>query len=276
VIAFYLGTHQPHWLGLVDFPLMVSHRKLRARATLPRALGPWALDSGAFTEIRDHGRWTITPRAYAAAVRRYVTEVGNLDWAAPMDWMCEPVVIAGGWAGGQRFAGTGLSVAEHQRRTVASVLELRTLAPDLPWIPVLQGYAAVDDYRRCAELYERAGIDLAAEPIVGLGSVCRLQATSKIAHIVGSLADRGIALHGFGVKTLGLGRYTHDLRSADSLAWSYDARRAARKGRPPGHRHPRGGRSCANCLTYATRWRARLLAGLPAHQQLRLPVGGAA
>jgi len=98
---------------------------------------------------------------------------------------------------------------------------------------------------------------------VGLGSVCRRQATSQIAHLIGSLADRGIRLHGFGVKTSGLGRYVHDLRSSDSMAWSLDARR----GRPlAGCPH----RSCANCLAYATRWRARMLDGLPAHQQLRL------
>jgi hypothetical protein len=44
------------------------------------------------------------------------------------------------------------------------------------------------------------------------------------------------------------------LMAADSLAWSY----AARKAKGPmiqGHKH----RKCNNCLTWAMRWRSRLL-----------------
>jgi hypothetical protein len=39
---------------------------------------------------------------------------------------------------------TGLSVSEHQHRTVASCLHLRELAPTLPFIPVLQGWHLAD------------------------------------------------------------------------------------------------------------------------------------
>ena len=46
-----------------------------------------------------------------------------------MDWMCEPAMLAR----------TGLTVAEHQAGTVANYLELRAAAPELPFIPVLQG-----------------------------------------------------------------------------------------------------------------------------------------
>jgi hypothetical protein len=87
------------------------------------------------------GEWRTSPSQYVAAVRRYRDQIGNLMWAAPQDWMCEPIVINGGKVGRLTFVGTGLSVAEHQRRTVANLLELRQLAPDLPFIPVLQGYA---------------------------------------------------------------------------------------------------------------------------------------
>src|SRR5271156_4768107 len=116
--------------------------------------------------------------------------------------MCEPIVIAGGQAGRLRFAGTRLSVAEHQRRTVASYLHLRDIAPDLPFIPVLQGFTC-QEYQECADLYAAAGIDLTAEPLVGLGSVCRRQATAEAHQIITALHARGITrLHGFGVKIL--------------------------------------------------------------------------
>src|SRR5436309_107712 len=46
------------------------------------------------------------------------------------------------------------------------------MAPELPITPVLQGQS-ISDYSRCADLYERHGVDLAALPLVGVGSVCR-------------------------------------------------------------------------------------------------------
>ncbi|MBQ1166512.1 hypothetical protein KBZ21_51845, partial [Streptomyces sp. A73] len=66
-------------------------------------------------------------------------------------------------------------------------------------------------------MYTDAGIDLAAEPIVGLGSVCRRPATSEINEIVATLPSHGLRLHGFGVKTQGLSDYGPSLYSADSM-----------------------------------------------------------
>jgi hypothetical protein len=92
-LRFYLGSHMPHWLGLLDVPLFISRTRLAGRRTLPVAGDRWALDSGGFTELQYHGGWTITPAEYVAFVRRCADEIGQLDWAAPMDWMCEQIVI---------------------------------------------------------------------------------------------------------------------------------------------------------------------------------------
>jgi hypothetical protein len=246
-MVFYLGAHQPHWLWRAGVPLFVSHRQLARKRQLWPALARWALDSGGFTELSMHGAW-VTPAAdYAAAVARYAEQIGRLDFAAPQDWMCEPVMI-------ER---TGLSVREHQQRTVANYLDLRRIAPSLPFIPVLQGWRLAD-YRACAALYAAAGIDLAALPLVGLGSVCRRQSTGEIAAIVAAFARHGIRLHGFGVKTGGLHLYGHQLASADSMAWSYAARRQPPLPGCTGHKN------CANCLTYATQWRTNTLASFTA------------
>ncbi len=253
-LQFWLGTHQPHWLALTDVHLFVSHRTLAQRRRLPRASGPWALDSGAFSEVATYGEFQTSPRAYTEAVRRYAQEVGNLQWAAMQDWMCEPAILAR----------TGLDVAEHQRRT--NYLELRFLAVDLPVVPVLQGWTR-DDYHRCVDLYANAGVDLQAAPLVGLGSVCRRQGTTEIGAIVRSLAGHGLRLHGFGVKTEGLTHYSHALASADSMAWSYQARRE-----PPllgCARH----RNCANCLRYALAWRERVLRRCTDAEQLPFDFG---
>lgn len=144
--VFYLGAHQPHWLWQTAFPLFVSHRALTRRRSLRPGSCRWALDSGGFTELSLHGRWITPPEDYAAAVTRYAGQIGGLDFAAPQDWMCEPVMLAR----------TGLPVAEHQHRTVANYLALRQLAPSLPFIPVVQGWR-LPDYLACVDLYASAG-----------------------------------------------------------------------------------------------------------------------
>jgi hypothetical protein len=112
-------------------------------------------------------------------------------------------------------------------------------------------------------LYAASGIDLTREPLVGLGSVCRRQATAEIEAIVEMVTGQGIRVHGFGVKTQGLARYGDLLASADSLAWSL----RARHDRPlPGCQHA----SCSSCLRYALAWRKRVLAGMAAPRQMRL------
>lgn len=247
--TFYLGTHMEGWLKRPGLPLFVSHRRLLPRGRLPRAARHWALDSGAFTEIAANGRHRTAPGAYARAVRTYCDEIGLLDWAAPQDWMCEPAMIAK----------TGYSVALHQRLTVENFLELLSYDPSLPFIPVLQGWTA-DDYLRCVELYRANGVDLAAFPTVGVGSVCRRQSTDEIGDLMARLADTGLRLHGFGVKTLGLVKYGRYLTSADSMAWSIDARRSPRLN---GCRHS----TCANCERWAERWRENLLRQLASEWQ---------
>lgn len=244
-MRFYLGTHEVSWLRRPDVmvPLFISRIRLDRQERLPRALANWALDSGGFSEILKHGAWTITPREYIDRIRRYQERIGRLDWAAPMDWMCEePMLLK-----------TGLSVREHQARTVANYAELNSMAPDLPIVPALQGQN-IEDYLSCVHMYEDIGIDLTAFDLVGLGSVCRRQATSEIGEIVAALNEQGIKLHGFGCKAGAVLRYGHNLESADSMAWSYGGRKRG----TCEHYKSR----CANCLHWALDWRESVLSQL--------------
>jgi hypothetical protein len=259
--AFLPGTHQASWLwdDRVTCPLFVSRRRLARYKKFRKATHPWALDSGGFTELSTYGRWTIGPREYVAEVARYQREIGDLLWAAPQDWMCEPAVIWGGLVAGKRFPGTHLSVGVHQHLTVLNYVTLINLWPEYsdgpcPFVPVLQGWT-MGDYLACCELYRAAGVDLTAAPLTGLGSICRRQSSIRISVIVNWLASDGLELHGFGVKTDGLDMYAGSLVSSDSLAWSVDARHCDPI---PGHTH----KNCANCMTYALAWREELLARL--------------
>lgn len=253
LMRFYLGAHMPHWLEREhgdEVPMFVSTRRLQRQQKMPRALHRWSLDSGGFTELSMFGEWRTSSDNYAAAIVCYRSEIGLMDWAAPQDWMCEP------WILGK----TGLTVAEHQARTIDSFLDLA--GRGLPVVPVLQGWT-MDDYLAHVDAYATRGVDLTAHDTVGLGSVCRRQATDEIARLIAQLSSGGLRLHGFGVKGDGLRKYGWALRSADSMAWSYRGRRI----QPCPHR---GVTSCANCWDHALEWRDRALTGTAAPIQMAL------
>lgn len=235
--TFYLGSHHAttRWWAL-GVPLFVSVRVMRKRKTLPSPIAPWALDSGAFTEV-SRGGFETTPEDYIADVLRLAAGMDHLQWVAPQDWMCEPFIIAK----------TGLSVTEHQRRTVENFLTLRESLGALV-IPVIQGFGP-RDYDRCIAMYHDAGVALDQERTVGLGSVCRRSGTDEIRRLILYLADYNLALHGFGIKGSSFVACSHVLASADSMAWSAAARH--------------GGRD-ANSPVEAMRWRSRLLASTTA------------
>jgi hypothetical protein len=246
-LKFWLGTNMTRWLTRVDVPLFVSHRRLARehKRNLPVAVGEWCCDSGAFTEVASFGRFVTSAADYVAALRRYRDEIGNLVWASPQDHMCEPWVLAR-----SEIAST---VAQAQAWTVDNYIVLRSLDDTLPIIPVLQGQT-LRDYRDHVAQYERVGVDLRFAPLVGLGSVCRRQATDEIAMLIASLNGDGLSLHGFGVKGDGLRRYGWCLDSADSMAWSYRGRKV----------YPcpvSTNKNCTSCLHFALEWRDKVVQG---------------
>ena len=58
---------------------------------------------------------------------------------------------------------------------------------ELPWVPVLQGWSLAD-YLSHERQYRTAGIDLAALPLVGVGTMCRRQGMKEASVILAALA----------------------------------------------------------------------------------------
>lgn len=245
-MMFFLGTHEPSWLYKLDVPLFISARRLRRyRRFKRRATCLWALDSGGFSEISMYGRWETTPVQYAREADGWRRDVGMLAWCAPQDWMCEPHMLRK----------TGLSIRDHQMRTIFSYEELSSLSPDVPWIPVLQGWE-VTDYLRHLDMYFARGHDVTRLDTVGVGSVCRRQGTREASEIITVLHSEGVRIHAFGFKIDGVAAVGRLLRSSDSMAWSAAARHL-----PPlrGCSHS----TCTNCVRWAHVWRLKVLEALP-------------
>jgi len=284
--VFYLGTHHSAWLwnGEMDCRLFVSHNRLRERKSrFPQAVVPgWALDSMGFSVLQRYGRWTVSPREYVEATARYDAEIGRLEWAAGQDHMCERAVIYGGTFSGQHFAGTRQHidpdskltyeqlVRVHQRLTVENTVELAAIWPQVsdskdPYIPTLQGRVGdPESYLEHRAMYEAAGIHLADYPVIGVGSVCQLQASPSIGRLARGLAPLSLPLHWFGLKLAGLPEVWPHITSHDSQAWGVSARRAARMD-GCAHVRVRGKytgqpSTCANCPRYARAWGREVVA----------------
>lgn len=175
------------------------------------------MDSGAFTEIATHGRYRHSVDDYLGQIERW-RQCGKMLAAVSQDYMCEPWILEK----------TGMSIAEHQNLTIEryDALRGRTTAYILP---VLQGYHP-DDYVRHVRAY---GVRLADGQWVGVGSVCKRNASpDAILDVLLSIKRErpDLRLHGFGLKKTALedGGVFGLLHSADSMAWSYAARREGR------------------------------------------------
>lgn len=213
---FFVGLDCPFHAQNFEFAF-ISINRIRNRKG-PFKVKNWIMDSGAFTEIRDHGRYRHSIEEYAAHIRRW-KDNGKLLAAVSQDYMCEQFILDK----------TGMTVAEHQRLTIERYDGLVACDTGVYIMPVLQGYAPEDYVRHIREYGGR----LAPGAWVGVGSVCKRNVNvASIEEVLLAIhAERpDLRLHGFGIKITALasGIVDHLLYSADSMAWSFSARKKGR------------------------------------------------
>ena len=214
---FYIGLHLPYLAQHFD-RCFVSINVLRRRKS-DFIVRDWIMDSGAFSELNLFGHYRNSVAQYADEVNRW-SKCGQMELAVTQDYMCEPFMLEK----------TGLTVLEHQQLTISRYDELINLT-DAPIMPVLQGYQPAD-YLAHVLMY---GNRLRGNMRVGVGSVCkRNRNPNEIVRVLETIKviRPDLRLHGFGLKTTALlNNYICSLLySADSMAWSYAARREGRDG----------------------------------------------
>lgn len=213
-MIFFIGLHHPGDARYFRRACMSINTIAKRRKPITT---PVLVDSGAFTELSRHGHYRNSVVEYAAQLRRLAgSGVCRILAAASQDYMCEPFILAK----------TGLSVAQHQRLTIERYDELCRQRPGVLILPVIQGYQPWE----YAEHVHAYGDRLTPGMWVGVGSVCKRNSTpdavqSVLDAVHGERPD--LRLHGFGLKSTALARpgVTRRLYSADSMAWSYHARR---------------------------------------------------
>ncbi len=214
-MKFYIGTHRVNHAQHFE-QCFISINILRKRKS-DFVVNDWIMDSGAFTEISTYGHYRFPVEDYADGINRWKV-CGNLEYAVCQDYMCEPFIIEK----------TGLDIGEHQIRTIERYDALVSLT-DVTIMPVLQGYSPTD-YLEHIRMY---GGRLSASCRVGIGSICKRNSNPKEVAVILEVIKRerpDLQLHGFGLKTTALANayICSLLYSADSMAWSYAARREGR------------------------------------------------
>jgi len=218
-VIFFPGLHQPSDAQHFERAFISVHRLRKRKSAFP--VKAWIMDSGAFSTILMHGGYPEPVEVYAAQIRRWAS-CGTLLAAVAQDYMCEPMMVAK----------TGLSIAEHQRLTIERYDALTACDVGGVYImPVLQGYDP-HDYVRHIRMY---GDRLKPGMWVGVGSVCKRNANVGAVIAVLSAIKRerpDLRLHGFGLKLTALAddEVRAFLETADSMSWSFAARKQGRNG----------------------------------------------
>lgn len=217
-MRFFVGLHHPSDAKHFD-SAFISVNTIRNRKG-PFEVGEWIMDSGAFTTIAKHGGYPHPVSEYAHQIRRW-KDTGKLLAAVAQDYMCEPIML-------QK---TGLTVAEHQRLTIERYDALLAEDTGVCIIPVLQGYSS-KEYVEHIRMY---GDRLKPGMWVGVGSICKRNANPmSVWWVLSAIKDErpDLLLHGFGLKKTALQNpiIRELLHTADSMAWSFAARREGRNG----------------------------------------------
>lgn len=211
-MRFFVGLHQECNAGEFKTAFISVNRLRRRKSGF--AVGEWIMDSGAFTEVSQHGGYRSSVEEYAAEINRWKNN-GRLLAAVAQDYMCEPFVL-------QK---TGLSVSQHQAMTISRYEKLKGLT-DVYVMPVLQGYLP-EEYAHHVRMY---GARLELGAWVGVGSICKRNADPAAILAVFNAIHRerpDLRLHGFGMKLTALANkeIRAHLYTADSMAWSFHARK---------------------------------------------------
>lgn len=221
---FYIGLHQPSNAQHFDYCCIHVGRLMHRKK--PLECGHLLLDCQAFRVLELHGEHQLTALEYAIQAGHIATLCEDVT-VVSQDYMCERYIFDCR----QRLTGVRFTVADHQRLTISryDALHYHASQRGLTVMPVLQGYTPAE----YVDHIRQYGRRLTPGMWVGVGGVCKRNGDPEaIRDVLYSIhrARPDLRLHGFGVKRTALSSAIVRglLHSADSMAWSFAARRQGR------------------------------------------------
>jgi len=203
-MKYYIGIDRKPFVEYVDHP-MFSIRTLINRKSKVVTDKEWFLDSGAFTYLKQYGKFPFS-------IGKYLNVVSNQKpnhWAC-MDWCCEPTILKS----------TGLNVLQHIGNTIESGRQLIDFDRD-SFVMVIQGWNT-RDYLTCLDYIK--DYDLITHTI-GIGTICGRTDQQMVFDILKNLKVElpdSVKIHCFGL-SLNLLKYKEifdQIDSIDTFAWS--------------------------------------------------------
>lgn len=220
---FYIGLHQTSDAQHFD-RCCIHIARLEGRRK-PLGCNEMLIDSQAFRILELHGEHQLSPIEYADRLHRarlLCPEIAGVT----QDYMCEQYIFDCR----ERLTGKRYTVTDHQWLTIQRYMDIRSvLDPSIYLMPVLQGYTPIEYVRHIREY----GDLLPEGAWCGVGSVCKRNGSpSQIRDVLYSIKRYrpDLRLHGFGLKRTALSWawIREALYSADSMAWSFAARKQGR------------------------------------------------
>jgi hypothetical protein len=243
--TFFTGAPQPSWAWryrcnfFISRSTLVADRKNPAKArviALQPAKEEVGIDAETFSIMSKYGNYDSMPAdQWAQHAREICAGLQRVRMVSIQDWMTETPVLklTGPWPDAET------AIRVHQERTIDSYITLRSLAPDVKWMPVLQGNKPWQ-YVAHAERFEKRGINLNDPeiPVIGVGSMCRRGSKPEGLAVIRAIAGMGLRMdlpqakrfHILGWMVEGVEDTAADpemwkvMGSSDSMKWSKDAR----------------------------------------------------
>jgi len=200
---------------LVSAGSMYAKKLSLNRGMIPESTKRLFLDSGGYSFFTRWGKYPFSIEEYVIFAQSIQDEY-PLTEVAIMDFPCEP--------------NTNRSILKSNKEridnTVQNALSCIDYDPNLPWVPVIQGYT-LNEYLYCLDLYKDAKMYHDDFHLWAIGTLCARKKLDGIRSMVVNITDKiNAPVHTFGMNY----RFLKDpqiffsIYSSDSGAWSYNGR----------------------------------------------------
>ena len=201
---------------LISAGSMFNKKKLRLnRGMIPDSTKRLFLDSGGYSFFTRWGEYPFSVEEYTTFANM-VQDDYPLTEVAILDYPCEP--------------NTNRSLLQSNKeridKTIQNTLECIDYDPNLPWVPVIQGYT-LQEYLYCLEEYEKHNLPYDDFDLWAIGSLCARKKVGGLRTIITNISQRvNMPIHTFGMTITFLRdpQIFFAIHSSDSGAWSYNGR----------------------------------------------------
>lgn len=200
----YYGVDRKAFSKVVDKPMISFRTMSKRKSPIVEDGKEWFMDSGAFTYLKQYGKYPFSYGRYLRAVTDF-----KPTYFACMDWCCEETVLKS----------TGLNVIQHIGNTIESGRQLIDFNKN-HFVMVLQGWNT-RDYLTCIDYCKDYGL---LTHVMGVGTICGRTDPKQVSDILKAIKyelpdQTKIHCFGFSLNLLKYKELFDRIDSIDTFAW---------------------------------------------------------